>query len=793
MELNFNNFKNIKYKNNDILKINRNNDLIWYKLEKIKYPLNLLDKNITDYSFIDIDSLKVDYNILLSLFIKYYNIEPINSSRSDIEFYNAFKGKFLTGYNLFNNSNNFVGVEWVYNNDWRLEDEEFNGNKVMSYEGSWNFITYNYSIPKNTIKNYTFSFYAKTDKTDVSGSIFINDETDNNHPAVSESFKEIKLTDKWQRYSITFSVNSGNKDVIIRPNIQLPTNAKLYLSSYMLSEGEDLKDYDNGSLVTSNDFEDIMKQIYNSGFKKLQPSKIGFVVYDNYYDKKLNEKLKPYMEKLIFKNISDKDKLLSEIQKYPSEYNKLPNRVSSENNNNKILFEKSYNNFTDKYVPNINMGYAPYSRWGEYSDDMKTVYMDMRWNEVENEKGVYNWENWEKLTRWKYIESKGYSVIFRLILDDPTDTKHSDLPKYLTLSKYGRYYSTDYGKGFAPDYDNDELLENYTKFVNAFIDRYNLNRGSSLITAIQFGIIGHWGEWHNHPSLPQFPNSEKLKKYLIPFVEKLTNIDFMFRRPFKFIEQLQTEYPNNRYGVYNDMIGDKQETEEWLKWLNSGGEYESLKIVENDMVKAYPNYYHKGLIGGEFTSSTSMKTMLVDKLDQTIDLIKKSHTSIIGQKYPLKENMNEDEYKIAYNKILDVLGYKIFVKNIKIDFPTFSESDTNKSVIITIKNVGTTDMLGEFNVNLDLYSSYEYYDNRRLYYVAGTKIKDLKAGEERIIKIGSSFNGRDFDNVQQLFGNYEAYETYLFELSIKKSFPTFDINLANTDTVGKNKLRFLIV
>ena len=219
----------------------------------------------------------------------------------------------------------------------------------------------------------------------------------------------------------------------------------------------------------------------------------------------------------------------------------------------------------------------------------------MRWNEIENEKGVYNWENWENLTRWNYIKSKGYNVIFRLLLEEPTDKKHSDIPIYLTSSKYGKYYSNSYGKGFTLDYSNQEVIDNYKKFVNAFIDRYLINE-DNIISSIQFGIIGHWGEFHIHPNLSKLPSSSILKEYLLPFVSKTRNIEYMFRRPFKYIEEFQTNYPDNTYGVFNDMIGDKVDTDEWLSWLENGGTYDSLKVEENDMVKPYPNYYEKGLI-----------------------------------------------------------------------------------------------------------------------------------------------------------------------------------------------------
>ena len=797
MNIDFKNIKTVNIAENNINKIYKGNNLIWKLSESLKYPINLLNMNINDLSFLDVDNPKVDYNALISVFIEYTEF-----MRSPLRFatnqpHKEYIKYFMKGKNELIDSKTMKNKNWVYNSDWKIDNDKFMQNDVYKYTGSWNYITYNFEIKPKTNQNFIFSFYAKTDKNNIDGSIFINDELGNNSDISSETFKSIKLSNNWERYFIEFNINNESEQTkYIQPNIQLPINATLYLSSYMLSKGNILYDWDNGELNVSEDFKDLIDIFSNSDYTDYKDGmNEKFIIYDKYYNQTLNEKLKPYMDKLIFIPLNNKEEVINKFKLFPDEIKKQKNinTVISKRLKDDFYFKQEFKSFEDSFIKNINMGYAPYSRWGDYDKDISTVYMDMRWNEVETEKEKYNWENWEKLTRWQFIKSKGYSVIFRLILDEPTDKKHSDIPNDLTISKYGRYYTTDYGKGFAPDYSNREFIERYIKFVNTFINRY-INQNDNIISIIQFGIIGHWGEFHIHPNLPKLPSSSILKEYLLPFVSNTRNIEYMFRRPFKFIEDFQINYPDNTYGVYNDMIGDKEETEIWLNWLDKGGEYESLNIQENDMVKPYIDYYHKGLVGGEFTSSTPMKTMLVDNLQQTIDLIKNSHTSIIGQKTPLKENISDEEFENAYNKIQNELGYKLAIRNIKLSFP---KNNINNTISLTLENKGNVDMIGNFKIYLYVYNNKlkSDYSSRNKILIDTIEFSNLKAGEVREINKISTFKNEQVTEYSNKLFDVNFFFISLYEINVKVitgNNDNFDVNLCNKTSNDKNRLLFYV-
>jgi len=751
LDINFKNIKNIKINNNDITKIYKGNILLWELSKKLKYPFNLMDSDLKDFSFLDVDSPKIDYNIFLLALLKLTKTE-YHRDNYNIDFMKKFVSRDLfKSKNIMKGAKNFNDEEqgnyrWDIKTGWIKDTEKFMGNDVYKYTGAWSYITKIVDLGNyENNKEFTFSFYAKSDKNNVPASIFIGDNMGGTAKNVSNTYKGITLSSEWERYDITFTKKSNE---VICPNVQLPNNNDtIYISSYMLNEGNKPLEWDNGYEILTPKYEELLWTLYNNLDNFVSTTKEKYLIYRANIIEDLDNKIIPYMKKLNNELYNDKiDILIDKIHNFS--YDSQP-EVSIDKT--KFKLSKEFEPKTE-YVKNTEIGYAPYSRWGEYSEDISMVYMDMRWNEVEKVKDVYDWENWERLTRWNLINNmENVNIIFRLILDEPTDVKHSDLPDYLTTSAHGQYYDNEYGKGFAPYYDNSELIERFRFFIDKFFERYSSIYGKlDKISIIQFGIIGHWGEWHNHPTLHKFPNSDILREYLDLFINRLNNTTFLFRRNFEFIEDYKNRFPDNIFGVYNDVIGDKNETEEWLNWINNGSDYPMIPNG-NGFLPAMPTLLEHTVVGGELTSGIPMKELLVDNLDQTVDLIKKSHTSIMGQNIPIKkEDISEEQFKNAYEKIRDNLGYKVFVKDINIDF----SGDTDNlqgTTTITIKNMGNSALAGSYQLDIGLISSsdtYQFYGSWDSL-IGSFYFKDLGVGEERVI----------VDNARYLANN--VYSMYL--------------------------------
>ena len=91
------------------------------------------------------------------------------------------------------------------------------------------------------------------------------------------------------------------------------------------------------------------------------------------------------------------------------------------------------------------MGYAPAAMEEIVADDVTLLYVDITWRELELKKVLGDW------------------------------------------------YDSDCGKGFSPNYNSEELITAYEKTIQAMGDRWG---DEELISFIELGGLGHWGEWH---------------------------------------------------------------------------------------------------------------------------------------------------------------------------------------------------------------------------------------------------------------------------------------------------------
>lgn len=152
------------------------------------------------------------------------------------------------------------------------------------------------------------------------------------------------------------------------------------------------------------------------------------------------------------------------------------------------------------------MGYAPCAWNAEVREDVSLLYMDITWAELEPEEGQYNWEGIEKenqLERWR---EEGKHIVLRFVCDVPGSETHMDIPEWLyeKTNHAGTWYDVSFGKGFAPDYNNEIFISCHQKAVEAMGEHLGQD---GLISYIELGSLGHWGEWHVNYSVGIQPPS----------------------------------------------------------------------------------------------------------------------------------------------------------------------------------------------------------------------------------------------------------------------------------------------
>ena len=293
------------------------------------------------------------------------------------------------------------------------------------------------------------------------------------------------------------------------------------------------------------------------------------------------------------------------------------------------------------------MGYAPSAWYNEVSEDISLLYMDITWAELEPEEGVYNWASIDEenqISRWR---KEGKHLVLRFVCDIPGEEAHMDIPEWLyeKSGKAGKWYDGEYGKGFAPDYNNPTIISCHEQAVKALGEHFGQD---GLISYVELGSLGHWGEWHVNYSegIQRIPREAVRDKYILPWTEAFPDARILMRRPFASAEKYG-------FGLYNDMTGQPEATQSWFDWINNGGEYD--QTGEKNVIVPMKNFWKTAPSGGEFTSSLSMEEMLDTNLSGTVEMIREAHTTFLGPKIP------DENYVDGYKEVLKNMGYRLWI------------------------------------------------------------------------------------------------------------------------------------
>ena len=293
------------------------------------------------------------------------------------------------------------------------------------------------------------------------------------------------------------------------------------------------------------------------------------------------------------------------------------------------------------------MGYVPSAWYNEVSEDISLLYMDITWAELEPEEGVYNWASIDEenqISRWR---KEGKHLVLRFVCDIPSDEEHMDIPEWLyeKSGKAGKWYDGEYGKGFAPDYNNPTIISCHEQAVKALGEHFGQD---GLISYVELGSLGHWGEWHVNYSegIQRIPREAVRDKYILPWTEAFPDARILMRRPFASAEKYG-------FGLYNDMTGQPEATQSWFDWINNGGEYD--QTGEKNVIVPMNDFWKTAPSGGEFTSSLSMEEMLDTNLSGTVEMIREAHTTFLGPKIP------DENYVDGYKEVLKNMGYRLWI------------------------------------------------------------------------------------------------------------------------------------
>lgn len=306
-------------------------------------------------------------------------------------------------------------------------------------------------------------------------------------------------------------------------------------------------------------------------------------------------------------------------------------------------------------TPNPLMGWAPWATIKKSEQPHSLVYADLTWREFEPQEGEFDFSTFETCNQFQHWSSEGKRVVFRFVLDKPEHEEHIDIPDWLIekINADGDFYDNDYGKGFSPNYANPILINYHEKAIQALGQKYGQD---DFFAYIELGSLGHWGEWHiNYGSgIKTMPLEAVRNIYVGHYVEAFPNTHLLMRRPFSIVAQLNL-------GLFNDMTGDLIATDSWLNWIENGGNYSQTKEI--NAYKPMLEIWKTAPIGGEQAGSMSDDKIYDQNLDQTIQLLKESHTTFIGPGSPYKQKAG-GPLQDGINQVLSTIGYRLYVDQI---------------------------------------------------------------------------------------------------------------------------------
>jgi hypothetical protein len=344
---------------------------------------------------------------------------------------------------------------------------------------------------------------------------------------------------------------------------------------------------------------------------------------------------------------------------------------------------ESLNDQTRRFRPidgpllNPLMGWAPRASIDSTRQPHTLVYADLTWRDFEPQQGVFDFEGFERKEQFSRWRAENQRVVFRFVCDVPGPAEHRDIPDWLyeATGGSGDAYATDYGKGFSPDYANPLFIQYHADAIRALGNRYGED---GFFAYVELGSLGHWGEWHvmSDAGIRQLPPKVVRDQYVEQYREAFPHAYLLMRRPFSVAQQFGL-------GLYNDLTGDPAGTNEWLDWIANGGDYNQTGEV--DELVPMPAAWQTAPIGGEQTGARTHEQLYGSDLEQTVELVERSHATFLGPGSPVDVDP-ASPLQAGVNAVQSHLGYRFYIPQVKM--PRWVLMQDHLDLELTIENRG---------------------------------------------------------------------------------------------------------
>ncbi len=187
---------------------------------------------------------------------------------------------------------------------------------------------------------------------------------------------------------------------------------------------------------------------------------------------------------------------------------------------------------------------------GDFPHSMEWGYFALR--DVVIGKRQYDWSPLER--QLQSSASKGYQFCCRFYLEWPG--KPNAIPQYLLDDGMAAYSWTNTNTqpfppavNLTPDYEDERLRTALKDFVAEFGRKYD---GDPRLGFINLGLLGTWGEWHNHPSNFLFASKTVQAEVYEAYEKAFKTTRLLARYPAGESDPVYSPNQSRRLGYHDD-------------------------------------------------------------------------------------------------------------------------------------------------------------------------------------------------------------------------------------------------
>ncbi len=380
-----------------------------------------------------------------------------------------------------------------------------------------------------------------------------------------------------------------------------------------------------------------------------------------------------------------------------------------------------------------------------YGSNIYHVYLP--WRMIESSDQVFEWQLIEDTYLQPILSSHpDATFLLRMIADYPnggpgndfhyTDGDiNRDYPLFLeqpplNIGRNDYAQCSQFGPGIAPDWNSPAFADQIVELIEAFATHFD---GDHRVTAIQTGLLGFWGEWHQF-NCKQFAPLDPIKN----LVKSTYNTAFN-------TTPIQTRYAKDpdatsvEFGFYEDYfpsfttncIYDFPDCSDTGSW--------NLEFGFSNIVPDARNNWMSNPISGESPLSTQREAWVNDTED-IITVINDYHFSFLG---PAGKH-GEAGFDIPLNSIANNLGYRLQLDRVTIDNPIING---NTQIHIDLSNVGSAPVYFDYQLILEIVD-------------AGDKVVDSITIDQNLNLIVPD----ETVSIKQFFNDFGQSNTGIFQL-----------------------------